>query len=199
MEKNILVIHGFNSKPGQKSKKLKEEFPKFNIITPQLNKDPIKAVSQLKQVINSLKNETHIVGTSLGGFYSMYLSSQFRNRDDLYYYYINPSWDPFITLFNLKVKSFLDEFNIEEKKHYSLKLRKIKSDIIGFGSATPPILNNSTFFFGKNDQVLDFKKLKQYIYSFNKPVDIVNTNENHRHQDIAEIISKIKHNLEIRI
>lgn len=195
MKKNIIVIHGFNSGPGRKSENLSKAFPEIVVITPKLSNDPVEATNTLGNIVKSLDNEIHIVGTSLGAFYGMYLSYKFKERDNLYFYYINPSWDPFITLSNLKVDSFLDNLYPVEKESYLYKLRVLKSQIIEFGDKRPTILNNSTFFFGRNDEVLNFDRLKEYLYAFNQPVNIVETNENHRHQDLSEVVKAIKTNM----
>jgi predicted esterase YcpF (UPF0227 family) len=87
---NILVIHGFNSGPGSKSETLKNHFPTTNIFTPQLSNKPIDDIDILQKFLDKNTN-IHVVGTSLGGFYGLYLALTNQDRDDISFYIINPS------------------------------------------------------------------------------------------------------------
>ncbi len=76
--KSILYIHGFNSAGNaMKAKKFIQYFPDYKIVAPTLdyyNESPDNLISQLKHEV-----ETHdiemIVGTSLGGMMTMYMSA----------------------------------------------------------------------------------------------------------------------------
>lgn len=73
MEKpNVIYIHGYlsgaNSSTGAKLKAMKGE--RFNILTPEVNSDPVHSL----QVINNLIKETKpviIIGSSMGGLYAL--------------------------------------------------------------------------------------------------------------------------------
>jgi len=191
--RNILVIHGFNSGPGEKSETLKKEFPNCNIFTPQLTNNPVNDLKTLQDFIENNSN-IHIVGTSLGGFYGMYLSFYNQHREDLSFYIINPCYKPFEhfypdlhqIFFNFKTNvpfvvssSFL---NMLYNFQYELNLILIKN------------LPNVYFYFGKNDKVIDFTELKEKIYSFSSPVNIFETEQDHRHENIEKIVEQIKLN-----
>jgi predicted esterase YcpF (UPF0227 family) len=191
--KNILVIHGFNSGPGRKSEILKQEFPNCNIFTPQLNNEPLYDLNILQEFIKE-NSDIHVVGTSLGGFYGMYLAYLNRHRDDLHFYIINPCYKPFEhfcpslyqTFNNFKTNvSFmltLDFLNTLYNFQYELTLNLDSN------------LSNLYFYFGKNDKVIDFTELKEKLYSFNHPVNILETDQDHRHENIEKIIEQIKLN-----
>lgn len=73
MEKpNVIYIHGYlsgaNSSTGKKLKEMKGN--RFNILTPEVNSDPVHSLA----VINKLIEETKpviIIGTSMGGLYTL--------------------------------------------------------------------------------------------------------------------------------
>ena len=93
----ILYIHGFGSSGvGGKATLLKEHF-KNEIILPSLSYVPNLAIHTLEQLIEMLLNKGEnigLVGSSLGGFYSMYLA----NKYDLKAVLINPAVTPYKTL-----------------------------------------------------------------------------------------------------
>lgn len=95
---HIIYIHGFNSTgPGSaKYLMLSERFGKDRVSTIDLPYVPAQAVSALEDLIEEIKkNDDNIivVGTSLGGFYAIYLSRKFSLKCVL----INPAIDPCVT------------------------------------------------------------------------------------------------------
>jgi uncharacterized protein len=95
----ILQIHGFNSGPGSKAEELQKAFPQAKVIAPQLKHQPKEDVEFLKSILVDHKGlAVHVVGTSLGGFYTMILSAAFSKEENLHFYVINPSFSPYETL-----------------------------------------------------------------------------------------------------
>jgi len=189
---NICTIHGFNSGPGRKSETLKNNFPGSYIYGPQLNNEPFKDIELFQDFINRNTN-IHIVGTSLGGFYGLYLALTNQERDDISFYLINPSYTPYNNL-KSKInqsfqnyknnstttinKEFLNELKIlQDKTHSSFK-----------------ILPNIYFYFGKNDNVVNHDLLKSQIYKSNQPYNMFESDQGHRHEDISLIINQIREN-----
>jgi predicted esterase YcpF (UPF0227 family) len=191
--KNILVIHGFNSGPGEKSETLKKEFPNCNIFTPQLTNDPINDLKTLQDFIENNSN-IHIVGTSLGGFYGMYLSFYNQHREDLSFYIINPCYNPFEHFYPSLNQTFN---NFKTNTPFTVTLDFLNT-LYGFqyelNSFLIKNLPNIYFYFGKNDKVIDFTELKEKLYSFNSPVNIFETEQDHRHENIEKIVEQIKLN-----
>lgn len=76
--KTILYIHGFNSAGNaMKSQKLIQYFPECKIVSPTLDyytKSPDELIAQLKHEIDGNSIDM-IVGTSLGGMMTMYMSA----------------------------------------------------------------------------------------------------------------------------
>ncbi len=93
----IIYIHGFGSSgEGMKAKILKEAFKDENFIAPSLSYVPELAIQTLKEIITAFsKNEkVHLIGSSLGGYYAIYLAEHFNIPAVL----INPSTKPILTL-----------------------------------------------------------------------------------------------------
>jgi uncharacterized protein len=93
----IVYIHGFGSSGvGGKATLFKEHF-KNNIILPSLSYVPNLAIQTLEQLIEILQQKGEkvgLVGSSLGGFYSMYLAQKYHLKAVL----INPAITPYKTL-----------------------------------------------------------------------------------------------------
>jgi len=93
MVKRVIYIHGFNS--SEKSYKAQQfaswiavSFPNIEYVTPRLHYDPRVAMTQLIQLID--KN-TVLLGSSLGGYYAIYLSQLYNIRAVV----INPAIKPY--------------------------------------------------------------------------------------------------------
>lgn len=93
----IIYIHGFGSSGfGGKATLFKEHFD-GNILLPSLSYVPALAIHTLEQLIEILlqKDErVDLIGSSLGGYYSIYLA----NKYDLRAVLINPAMTPYKTL-----------------------------------------------------------------------------------------------------
>ena len=83
----IILLHGFNSLPGAKAKQIAEFIAenhlghKFELIAPELDSDPRKAVKEVNKLIRTHKNrKVHLIGTSLGGFYACYFRAKFKEE-----------------------------------------------------------------------------------------------------------------------
>ena len=91
----IIYIHGFGSSgEGHKAKQFREYFKDDGFIAPSLSYIPDLAIKTLEELIESYSSNITLVGSSLGGFYSLYLSKKYKLKAVL----INPSIHPYITL-----------------------------------------------------------------------------------------------------
>ncbi len=114
----IIYIHGFGSSGrGGKSLQLLEYFKSQNIpcISPSLSYVPELAIDTLGQLIESY-DEVTLIGSSLGGFYSIYLAEKYALKAVL----INPAVDSSKTL---KRMLSLDEMatNYYDDTHFEWK------------------------------------------------------------------------------
>jgi len=92
---NILYIHGFRSSgDSDKARQMQARFPEATVVSPTLSANPDEAVGQLEEILPTLSDKTLIVGTSLGGFYALYLSCRYGYACCA----INPAWQAHLTL-----------------------------------------------------------------------------------------------------
>ena len=94
---NILYIHGFNSSPQSMKAELTKQYfaqnhPQINFYCPQIASSPDAAVKQLETIIAQAPHEQWLLmGSSLGGYFSTYLSEKYQVKAVL----INPAVKPF--------------------------------------------------------------------------------------------------------
>lgn len=97
INKSILYIHGFNSSPLSTKSQLTKQYLIDHQIgiefhCPQLLNSPKAAIEQLEDIIAANPdNEWYVMGSSLGGFFSTYLSEKYQLKAIL----INPAVKPF--------------------------------------------------------------------------------------------------------
>ena len=93
----IIYIHGFGgSGQGSKAGIIKEHFKEKGVLAPSLSYVPELAMSTLIEMIETVqqKEQTTLVGSSLGGYYTLYLAERFKLKAVL----INPAIRPYETL-----------------------------------------------------------------------------------------------------
>jgi predicted esterase YcpF (UPF0227 family) len=125
----IIYIHGFGSSGvGGKATLLKEHF-KDEIVLPSLSYVPTLAIHTLEQLIEMLLNKGEnvgLVGSSLGGFYSMYLA----NKYDLKAVLINPAVTPYKTLDKIGMATnYYDLSSFEVTQEHMQMLRTLEVQI----------------------------------------------------------------------
>ncbi|RXJ59985.1 YqiA/YcfP family alpha/beta fold hydrolase [Candidatus Marinarcus aquaticus] len=125
----IIYIHGFGSSGfGGKAKLFKEHF-KDNIIMPSLSYVPSLAIHTLEQLIELFlkKGEkVSLIGSSLGGYYSMYLANKFGLKAVL----INPATTPYKTLDKIGMATNyfdLSSFEVTQEHMQALKFLEVKT------------------------------------------------------------------------
>ncbi|MDF1877090.1 esterase [Sulfurimonas sp. SAG-AH-194-L11] len=119
----IIYIHGFaSSGQGTKATLFRAYFKSQGVefIAPSLSTIPSLALDTLQQLIESyiqLNQKVSLMGSSLGGFYSIYLSQKYNLKAVL----INPSIFPYDTLSHVPspMTNFYDGASFEwRQKHY---------------------------------------------------------------------------------
>jgi len=93
----IIYIHGFGgSGCGVKAEIFREYFKSNNnsFIAPSLSYVPELAVKTLEELIESYSEEVFLIGSSLGGYYAIYLADKYKIKALL----LNPSVKPMETL-----------------------------------------------------------------------------------------------------
>lgn len=197
MKKVIVSIHGFNSGPGDKSLELQKQFPGCEVIAPQLPYDPLQAIELLKSIVDQhSQDEIHIVGTSLGAFYTMYLSRVYSLRDNLTYYLINTSFEPHITLRRYEGKS-ITNFKTQEQFKTTPELFEAFETLYAYITKmyNADCIHASNYFIGTEDEVIDFTNFINFIKSFELPYRLHYSKQGHRYADLSSVIQKIKENM----
>ncbi len=146
----IIYIHGFGgSGVSQKANDFKNYFTKYDFFSPSLSYIPSLAIQTLEDFIKiNLDKNISLIGSSLGGYYAIYLANKYNLKAIL----INPSTKPYETM-KKRVgfsKSFYDEssFEITLKHCEDLKNYEVLQ-----------IKNQKNFLLclQKGDEILDYK------------------------------------------
>lgn len=177
----IIYIHGFGScGKGLKADILKKSFENENFISPSLSYVPDLAIDTLIQLIESFKRyeEVSLIGSSLGGFYSIYLANLFKIKAVL----INPAINPEITLDKIGLsKNYYDNSSFETTKEHLEMLKKYKLNTID-----PKLY---MLLAKKGDEVLDYKEAAQMFKDSNH---IIENGGDHTFGDISKHLKNIK-------
>jgi predicted esterase YcpF (UPF0227 family) len=153
---NILYLHGFNSSPQSMKAKLTknyfcDHFPDVSFFCPQLVSSPEGVIEQLTSLITSESDEEstwYFIGSSLGGYFSTYLSELYQSKAVL----INPAVKPFELLIDYlgeQTNPYTQEFYLVEQ-HFIEALGKIEQKIIS--------KNNYLVMVQTGDEVLDYQE-----------------------------------------
>ncbi|RBQ32074.1 esterase [Arcobacter sp. FW59] len=150
----IIYIHGFASSGfGGKAQKFKEYF-EDEIITISLPTIPNLAIDTLEQIIEfSLNKEEKVflIGSSLGGFYSLYLANKYYLKAVL----INPAVNPWGTLHRYEGVEFVTNYYDNSRFEFTQNhIKSLKNYEVNF------IENPKNFItlLQKDDEVLDFSE-----------------------------------------
>ncbi|TDF38359.1 esterase YqiA [Alteromonadaceae bacterium M269] len=96
----LIYLHGFLSSPQsvkavQTKDFFAEHYPQVNFVVPQISNYPDLAIAQLRELVSQYQNtRLRFIGSSMGGFLSTHLVSQFGGKAVL----INPAVEPHILL-----------------------------------------------------------------------------------------------------
>ncbi|PHO12246.1 esterase [Malaciobacter halophilus] len=147
----IIYIHGFGSSGHGGKATLFKEFFKNDIITPSLSYVPTLAIDTLEQLIKAfqLKGETiNLIGSSLGGYYSIYLANKYNLKAVL----INPAIFPYKILGKIGMaKNYFDETSFEITSTHMQQLKQIEVKSIENE-------NNFLTLLQTGDEILDYKQ-----------------------------------------
>ncbi len=146
----ILYIHGFGSSGSSgKAQLFREYFNSIGIkfIAPTLSYIPKLAINTLEDIINSCE-DIKLIGSSLGGFYSLYLANKYNLKAVL----INPSINPDITLKRTvpRAINYYDLSKFDWSYEYLNMLKSFKVE--------PKEQKSFMLLLQKGDEVLDYKE-----------------------------------------
>lgn len=193
MQQTVIVnIHGFNSAPGKKAEELRNHFD--TVIAPFLPLDTDKVLDLLQTEIDKYPNHTiHIVGTSLGAFYTLYLSALLE-RTNIFYHMINTSFTPQISLSKHQGKK-IENYKTKEFEYVSEDFISSLAKMHNFITTqfNPSALERMFIYTGILDEVVNTEDVVNFLASYGYPLNMIRENQDHRFADISCVVSKIQH------
>ncbi|MEZ8101388.1 esterase YqiA [Vibrio bivalvicida] len=165
----LLYIHGFNSSPLSHKANVMKEYcqakrPDIKLVTPRLPCFPQRAAQQLLDIVNQYKDDYTIglVGSSLGGYMSMWLNAQFGFKAVV----VNPAVKPY----ELLVDYLGEQENPYTKERYLLEAKHIE-ELRALD--TPYIETPSDFWLLQQteDEVLDYKQAVEHFSGAKQKVE----------------------------
>jgi predicted esterase YcpF (UPF0227 family) len=154
-----IYIHGFASSGNATKGNILKDFyaGRETVFTPDFPDEPFEAVKLLESLLIESTEPVTLWGSSLGGFYAMYLTSILDVKSVL----INPAIKPHLGLKEKvgKVTRHNSSEEFEWKDEYITQLKKL-SDAIFIENIR---LRNITLLLSKDDDVLDYKETLEYL------------------------------------
>ena len=177
----ILYIHGFGSSGvGGKALIFREYFENLGIkfIAPTLSYIPDLALLTLEDIIKNCDN-VKLIGSSLGGFYSIYLADKYNLKATL----INPAINPDITLKRTipKALNYYDLSYFEWNENYLKMLKNYK--------IIPKNQSRYMLMLQKGDETLDYREALNLLPNANI---VLEDGGNHSFKGIELHLAKIK-------
>ena len=148
----IIFIHGFGSSGFSfKAEKTRDYFKNREVVlSPSLSYVPYLAINTLEQIIEYAlpKENVYLIGSSLGGFYSMYLSNKYNIKAVL----INPAVNAPIRLgkYEGMATNYYDFSQFEWNRSHVSQLEKLVVEDLKE--------ENFLLMLQKGDEVLDYKE-----------------------------------------
>ena len=177
----ILYIHGFGSSGHGGKASLFREYFEDEVIVPSLSYVPNLAIDTIEQIIELLlsKDETvGIVGSSLGGYYAIYLANKFNLKAVL----INPAIYPYKTLEKIgNAMNYYDGSTFEVTKEHMQSLKSFEVN---------EIKNQENFLvlLQTDDEVLDYNDAVEKLPNSDL---VIEEGGNHSFENIESYFRKI--------
>lgn len=177
----ILYIHGFGSSGHGGKATLFREYFEDEVLTPSLSYVPNLAIDTLEQIIEMLlaKGEkVGLVGSSLGGYYSIYLATKYNLKAVL----INPAVHPYKTLDKIGMAmNYYDgtSFEVTTEHINALKFLEVQE-----------IVNQENFLtlLQTEDEVLDYNEAVEKLPNSEL---VIEEGGNHSFENIESYFRKI--------
>jgi len=181
---NILYIHGFNSSPQSfKAERFRQYLEKsafqVNFICPQIAPSPREAIAQLEAIVEKyIEQPLYVVGSSLGGYLSIFLAQKYQLKACL----VNPAIRPYELLADYigwqENPYTKEEYRVEQAHLKDLKaIEQQKIDI-----------NRYLVMVQTGDEVLDYR---QAIEKFQNSQLIVQQGGDHSFENFEAMLPEI--------
>lgn len=152
----VIYIHGFSgSGEGSKAKLFREYFRSIgeDFIAPSLSYVPELAIKTLEELIESYHGDVYLIGSSLGGYYTMYLAQKYNLKAVL----INPSIHPEITL----QRALGDAPNFYDESYYNWNEKHI--EMLKSYKTQVAYQKNFKLFLQMGDELLDYSEALEHL------------------------------------
>ena len=180
----IIYLHGFNSSAESKKSKILDSYLKgeklMTLESPNLNKSPSKAISQIEKIIKESSNRVCVVGSSLGGLYATFIADKYNLKSVT----INPVVKNHISGMKDLVGSHKNFHSNEEYKFTMKDYSNLQK--LGLENLKEPL--NHFCLIKMSDEVLDHNETFQY---FSKSYVLSEKGGNHSYDDFFEKIPLI--------
>jgi predicted esterase YcpF (UPF0227 family) len=184
----FLYLHGSESAGfGNKVNVLRKYFGDDSVINPNLPPNNEKAVSLLNYLVENLKHEDlFLVGSSLGGYFALYLAVKY----DVHAILINPliKPEPVVRLEDLPMENFKTGEKYIYKKEWSEFLFQIEQKV----EDVQKMKNKIFIYLDEKDDVLDSKTTAQFFEGFYVKIF---PGGSHFFEHMEEMAQDIKHRL----
>jgi len=159
----IIYIHGFGSHGlGSKANAFRNYFKDKEeaFIAPSLSYVPELAIQTLEELIESC-DDVKLIGSSLGGFYALYLAQKYGLKVVL----INPSIFPYITLKKVlgEAPSFYDGSHFTWMESHLDMLKKYETDLV--------VQEDIMLLLQKGDETLNYKEAEAKLQNTKQIVE----------------------------
>jgi len=192
----IILLHGFNSAPGQKAEDITaflEEhhlLDDYQLLAPQLSYEPQEALREINRLIRQHKSgKVYVIGTSLGGFYANCSRAMYHDDENLIVHAINPSWNPSTTL-RYALNQELENYKTKEKWVFTLGYLaqlKVFEDFI-----TTHLKryqgDNYYIHLANSDELLKFDRMLDYLKGYEVPYHLYHYDTDHRFGEIRRVM-----------
>jgi predicted esterase YcpF (UPF0227 family) len=194
----ILLLHGFNSAPGNKESIIRNWLntnnlsDSINVVAPQLPYSPNEAIKLIGSLIQEHYGNLVVIGTSLGGFYANYIRA-INQTNAIKVNAINPSWSPSASLKkninqaqeNLKTgeRWLFTEAYLNYLANFE---HKLKDELKQYRGA------NYSIHLGEQDELLSFTEMVEYLNENKVPFQQYNYPTDHRFGTVEELLENIK-------
>lgn len=177
----ILYIHGFGgSGEGFKARVFRKYYKAKNedFIAPSLSYIPELAIKTLEELIELHKGNVCLIGSSLGGFYAIYLAQKYKLKAVL----INPSVYPSVTLNKClgNAPNFYDASYFEWTESHIIMLKTHETNVTK--------QSDFMLLLQKGDEVLNYKEAAE---KFSKAELIIEEGGNHSFDGIERYFQKV--------
>ena len=200
MKSIVIYIHGFASGPGLKAELMRNAFPNSEIVAPHLTGHVEEDLVTLKKLVfqySKHNNQIHIVGTSLGGFYTLCIAASDVIKHMINtpkFYVINPSFSPHETLLKYKDQEVPNYKSGPGVTLIDFDFDALKANKEYMMKNFPGGINLNVFI-GTEDEVLEFDEFLEFLETVpGLMTNIHYSQQDHRFADIDNVIKSLRLN-----